>query len=82
MKVAKKLFTIDLDVYEKAMADLNLYHDMLVTAHNEAEKAELEDEFVEELRMQADIIEEVLINLRKSVVNGANMDPGGDPMIH
>jgi hypothetical protein len=82
MKDVKRLFTIDLDTYEKAMTDLNLYHDMLLQAHKEAVKLQVEPELVEDLMMQADIIQEILIKLRTSVVNGANLNPGGDPTIH
>ena len=76
------LFTIDIETYEKAMADLNLYHDMLLQAHAEAVKMKVDPEFTEDLMMQADIIQEVLLKFRASVVNGATFNPGGDPKIH
>jgi hypothetical protein len=81
-KDVKRLFTIDLDTYEKAMADLNLYHEMLLQAHSEASKMEVDPEFIEDLQMQAEIIQETLIKFRLSIVNGANFNPGGDTKIH
>jgi len=81
-KDVKRLFTIDLEVYEKAMSDLNLYHDMLIQAYHEAVRAKIEEEFTDDLRMQADIIQEILIKLRTSIVNGADYNPGGTPIIH
>lgn len=82
MSNVKRLFTIDLEVYEKAMADLNLYHEMLLQAYNEAVKHKVDPEYTEDLMMQADIIQETLLKFRASIVNGANMDPGGNPKIH
>lgn len=81
-KDVKRLFTIDLHTYEKAMADLALYHEMLVQAHAEASKMQVDPEFVEDLQMQADIIQETLLKFRLSIVNGANFNPGGDTSIH
>lgn len=78
----KRLFTIDLETYEKAMSDLNLYHEMLLQAHAEASKMEIDPEYLEDLMMQADIIKETLLKFRLSIVNGANFNPGGDQKIH
>lgn len=78
----QRLFTIDLDTYEKAMADLSLYHEMLVQAHAEAVKMKVDPEFIEDLMMQADIIQETLLKFRLSIVNGSNFNPGGDTSIH
>ncbi len=81
-KNVKRLFTIDLDMYEKALGDLNLYHEMLIHAHAEAVKMKVDEEFIEDLAMQADIIHETLLKFRTSIVNGSNFNPGGDVKIH
>lgn len=81
-KNVKRLFTIDLEMYERAMGDLNLYHEMLIQAHAEAVKMKVDPEFIEDLAMQADIIQETMLKFRASIVNGSNFNPGGDVKIH
>lgn len=82
MANVKRLFSIDIGLYEKAIEELNIYHDMLLHNHAAAIQEKASEEEIDSILMQADIVHEILIKLKTSVVNGANFNPGGDTTIH
>ena len=81
-KGPKRIVPIDVNKFEEAASDLNLFHALLLHTYEEAKQFGIEEEVVNELKLQADMIGEILLKFRISVVNGAILDPGGNPQIH
>ena len=82
VKGPQQLYPVDMTKFEEAANDLHLYHALIVLAYEEAKQMELDALLVEDLKLQADMVQEILLKFKISVVNGANYDPGGKPQIH
>lgn len=82
VKGPQQLYPVDITKFEEAANDLHLYHALILHAYEEAVQNGIEPELVHDLKLQADMVQEILLKFKVSVVNGANYDPGGKPQIH